>query len=67
MDINVIDSIKQNIIQGRLIELHTLLPPSRATPNHKKYIYSEGEIITKENIQKLTTLNNGLMQSHTLF
>lgn len=40
LGMHVSDSIKQNIIQGRFIELHTLLPPSGgqgATPSHKNF------------------------------
>lgn len=52
LGMHVSDSFKQNIIQGRFIELHTLLPPSGgqgATPSHKKMS------------KKLTPLKNGLM------
>lgn len=60
LGMHVSDSIKQNIIQGRFIELHTLLPPSGgqgATPSHKKLlINSVGEIITKENVKKVDSI-----------
>lgn len=60
MGMHVSDSITQNIIQGRFIELHTLLPPSGgqgATPRHKKLLsYSVGEIISKENVKNVDSI-----------
>lgn len=54
---NVSDSIKENIIQDRLIEFHTLLRPfwgqGGCTSHTKLLIISVGEVITIENVKNV--------------
>lgn len=50
LSMHVSDSFRQNIIQVRFIELHTLHHQGPSPGQQKLLINSEGEIITKENV-----------------
>ena len=58
--LHVSDSIKQNILQGKYIELQTLLPPTGVyggNVGHKKLVLNNmGEIVAKDTTKKIDSI-----------
>ena len=58
--LHVGDSIKQNILQGKYIELQTLLPPTGSygrNIGHKKLVFNNmREIMVKDNIKTISSI-----------